>query len=264
MFFYTNAPGTLKDITVQRVIAEAIGGDCLDFGDGVQNLLVEDIQVRDFLRQGVDLAGNNLTWNHTVRRVTELPWLRVEYPGGSTLHIEEAGTLTVPGLRDVQMYDCVANHSILASGVHNLTIRDNLIIGRIEANGNTGSVIERNTIVAHLNASMVQMLAPQGVSITANAFVHTGDQLEATGLYVWGHDEGFPSATNVEISGNIFSGAFTQQGKAIQLFGVDGVVVSGNHFQDTPNGASVENNTCECCRIPSKIATMCHNVSLAS
>ena len=29
----------------------------MDFGDGVQNLLVEDVQLRDFLRQGVDLAA---------------------------------------------------------------------------------------------------------------------------------------------------------------------------------------------------------------
>ena len=30
----------------------------MDFGDGVQNLYVADIQIRDYLRQGVDLAGN--------------------------------------------------------------------------------------------------------------------------------------------------------------------------------------------------------------
>ena len=79
IFMYTPAPGTIKDVTVQRVIAEAIGGDCLDFGDGVQNLLVEDIQVRDFLRQGVDLAGNTLAFNHTVRRVTEQSRLQERY-----------------------------------------------------------------------------------------------------------------------------------------------------------------------------------------
>lgn len=230
---------------------------------GVQNLLVEDIQVRDFLRQGVDLAGNNLTWNHTVRRVTELPWLRVPFPGGSTLHIEEAGSLTDPGLRDVQMYDCVANHSILASGVHNLTIRNNLIVGRIEANGNAGCVVERNTILAHFNGTIMQMLAPQGVRINSNTFLHSGDQLRASGVYIWGHDEGFPFATDVAISGNIFAGPFTEQGKAIQLYGVDGVVVSNNHFQDTPNGMSTKNNTCECCRVPSKKETLCHNVSIS-
>ena len=27
-------------------------------------------------------------------------------------------------------------------------------------------------------------------------------------------------------------------------------------------GAGAQNNTCECCRIPSKIPTMCHNVSV--
>ena len=267
IFMYTPAPGTIRDITVQRIIAEAIGGDCMSFAYGVQNLLVEDIQVRDFLRQGVDLAGNNITFNHTVRRVTELPWRRAPgdgYPGGSTLHIEEAGTLKMPGLRDVEIYGCVANHSVLASGVHNLTIRDNLIIGRMEANFNTHFTVERNTIVASVNGSMMMMLAPQGVTITDNTLLHADDGLAESGIYIWGHDENYPSATDIAITGNTFTGPFTQQAKAIQLFGVDGVVVSGNRFQQTPNGPGASNNTCECCRIPSKIATMCRNVSIAS
>lgn len=238
------------------------------FGDGVQNLLVEDIQVRDFLRQGVDLAGNELSRNHTVRRVTELmPWLIVHVPGGSTLHIEEAGNLEHPGLRGVEMYDCVANHSILASGVHNLTIRDNLIYGQIVADKNTGLTIERNTIIARVNGSMMQMLAPQGAGIKGNTLVHAEDRLklEESGVYIWGHDEGYPSAIDIAISGNTFLGSFTEPGKAIQLFGVDGVVVSDNLFKQTPNGASAANNTCECCRIPSGPkgpAMMCANVTV--
>jgi hypothetical protein len=49
IMFYTLPPGTTRDITVQRVIAEAIAGDVMSFAYGVQNLLVEDIQIRDFL-----------------------------------------------------------------------------------------------------------------------------------------------------------------------------------------------------------------------
>jgi hypothetical protein len=45
-------------------------------------------------------------------------------PGGSTLHVEEA-----MGLRDVVLADSVCNHSLLASSVINLTIRDNIVHG---------------------------------------------------------------------------------------------------------------------------------------
>eukprot|EP01050_Picozoa_sp_SAG11_P002624 SAG11_NODE_135_length_15131_cov_9.906599_3_plen_417_part_00 len=266
IMFYTLPPGTLRDITVQRVIAEAIAGDVMSFAYGVQNLLAEDIQIRDFLRQGVDLAGDDLTFNHTVRRVTELnPWLIVPAPGGSTLHIEEAGDLTHLGLHDVEIYDCIANHSILASGVRNLTIRDNLVYGQIIADKDTGLTVQGNSIVATVNGTMMQMLAPQSAMVTGNTLVHKGDQLEVSGVYVWGHDEGYPSATDILILGNDFLGSFTEEGKAIQLFGVDGVVVSGNQFKQTNNGASSANNTCECCRIPSGPkgpATMCANVTV--
>ena len=195
--------------------------------------------------------------------MTELaPWLIVPSPGGSTLHIEEAGDLTHEGLHHVEIYDCIANHSILVSGVRNLTIRDNLVYGQIVADKDTELTVEGNTIVATVNGTMVQMLAPQGVAMKGNTLVHMTDQLKVGGVYVWGHDEGYPSATDILIAGNDFSGSFTEEGKAIQLYGVDGVVVSGNQFKQTTNGASATNNTCECCRIPSRAGTMCANVTL--
>eukprot|EP01050_Picozoa_sp_SAG11_P023668 SAG11_NODE_4820_length_1754_cov_2.048338_1_plen_331_part_00 len=188
IIFYTLPPGTVPDVTVQRIVAEAIAEDVMSFAYGVQNLLAEDIQIHDFLRQGVDLAGDSLTFNHTVRRVTELtPWLTVPSPGGSTLHIEEAGDLTHEGLHAVEIYDCIANHSILASGVRNLTIRDNLVYGQIVADLDTRLTIEGNTIVATTNGTMMQMLAPQGLVIKDNALMHADHHLEVGGIYVWGH-----------------------------------------------------------------------------
>eukprot|EP01050_Picozoa_sp_SAG11_P031187 SAG11_NODE_9580_length_899_cov_0.631250_2_plen_97_part_01 len=84
----------------------------------VQSLLVEDVVVRDFLRQGVDLAGDARSRDFIVRNVTERPWQVVKQPGGSTIHIEEAN-----GLGNVLIENSVVNHSILAGGVNNLTIR---------------------------------------------------------------------------------------------------------------------------------------------
>jgi hypothetical protein len=198
--------------------------------------------------------------------VTELaPWLIVPSPGGSTLHIEEAGDLTHEGLHHVEIYDCIANHSILVSGVRNLTIRDNLVYGQIVADKDTELTVEGNTIVATVNGTMMQMLAPQGAAIKGNRLVHTADQLEVGGVYIWGHDEGYPIATDIFIVGNDFLGSFTEEGKAIHLFGVDGVVVSGNQFSQTTNGASATNNTCECCLIPSGPkgpTAMCVNVTV--
>ena len=54
------------------------------------------------------------------------PWQIVKQPGGSTIHIEEAG-----GLGNVLLENSVVNHSILAGGVHNLTIRNNLVHGTV-------------------------------------------------------------------------------------------------------------------------------------
>lgn len=256
LFFYTPLPGVIRDVTVQRMVVEAIAGDCMDFGDGVQNLLVEDVQLRDYLRQGVDLAGNVNARNHTVRRVKELPWRTVVNPGGSTLHVEEA-----QGLCDVVLEDSVCNHSILASSAHNLTIRNNVVHGMIEANTDSLLYVTNNTIYPHGNGSMMQMLSPQHAVISANT-LHGDPALQLTGIYVWGKDEGYPAATNITISNNAFNGPFTAQGKALHLYGVDRVVVRGNSFEETPNGATQGNNSCVCCRQPAKIAALCVDVEL--
>ena len=256
ILFLTKAPGVLRDITVQRVVVEAIGGDCMDFGWGVQNLLVEDVQLRDYLRQGVDLAGNTLSRNHTVRRVTELPWKTVTKPGGSTIHVEEA-----TGLRDVMIADSVCNHSILASSAINLTIMNNTVVGVIEGNFNTQMNIRGNTIIATGNTSMAMFLAAQTAAIVGNTFLSAALPGSA-GIYVWGHDENYPSATNITIASNTFIGQFASQGKTVQLYGVDGVRIEDNHYQRGPPGSTAKERTCECCRNPAKIPELCVDVSI--
>ena len=199
MFFYVHPPHVIRDVTVQRVLVEAVAGDCMTFADGVQGLLVEDVVVRDFLRQGVDLAGDALSRDFIVRNVTERPWQVVKQPGGSTIHIEEAG-----GLGNVLIENSVVNHSILAGGVNNLTIRGNLVHGALLGNGNTNLTVINNTVIA-LEGTPV--LLSQGFTRTANISFNTliaetvpggrnlpyntdTSHLYPTGISIWGgiHD----------------------------------------------------------------------------
>ena len=259
IFFVLKAPNIVRDVNVMRVILESIAGDSADFGDGVQNLLVEDVQVRDYLRQGVDLAGNDLARNMTVRRVTELPWQIVTNPGGSTLHVEEA-----TGLRDVILADSVCNHSILASSVINLTIQNNIVHGQIVGNGNTQMRVLNNTILARSNDSMGQFLAAKGAIVSGNRFL--ADEFpHAGGVYFWGMDEGYPASSKIEIDSNVFKGQFLSKGKAVQLYGVNGVKITGNEFDNTgPHGTTARNNTCECCRDMKKIPKLCRGVAIGN
>ena len=227
----------------------------MDFGSGVQNLLVEDIVLRDYLRQGVDLAGNAHSQNYTVRRVSELPWQTVVKPGGSTIHVEEA-----TGLRDVLLADSVCNHSLLASTTLNMTIKNCTIVGQLVGNSNTQMTIENNTIIATSNRSMASFLNAQGATFSNNT-LHSSGFEGGQGVYFWGHDEGYPSAHNILIADNHFLGDFMSEGKTVQLFGVDGVMVEGNTYTGGKS-SSAALRTCECCRDPAKIALLCVNVSI--
>jgi hypothetical protein len=290
----------IRNVTVQRLLVEAVAGDCMTFADGVQGLLVEDVVVRDFLRQGVDLAGDVLSRDFVIRNVTERPWKIVKLPGGSTIHIEEAG-----GLGNVLLENSVVNHSILAGGVNNLTIRNNIVHGTILGNGNTNLTVVNNTIIAHNSTSAIMS---QGFTQTANISNNTliasaasdhegihkdgmydidGAHVFPTGITVWGqiHDPYagmakftfYPTSTNITIQGNVFVGNLSgpkwahhpqfhisaqamTSFRAISLNGVDGVVVSGNSFE---HGGNASENTCECCTVvEADPKTRCANIAV--
>jgi hypothetical protein len=295
MFFYVHPPHTIRNVTVQRVLVEAVAGDCMAFADGVQGLLVEDVVVRDFLRQGVDLAGNELSRNFVIRNVTEIPWQIVKFPGGSTIHIEEAG-----GLGNVLLEKSVVNHSILAGGVNNLTIRDNIVHGCILGNGNTNLTVVRNTIIDNGEGNPV--LLSQGFVQTANissnwlvakAVPPNAERTRAfighiypVGISVWGqiHDPYagmakytyYPTSINLTIENNVFIGNLSGPNwehhpqfhisaqalssfRAVNLNGVDGVVIRGNSFE----AGNTSENLCACCTVvESDPATRCANITL--
>jgi len=114
----------------------------MDFGDGVQDLLVSDIIQRDCLRVGVDQAGYGpLSRDREIRFVRDVPGT----PGvaqGNTIHIEESMNLT-----NVWIHDNVCNISMDAGGTKNMRIESNLVYGQILGNGNYNLTIANNTIV---------------------------------------------------------------------------------------------------------------------
>jgi hypothetical protein len=274
VFFYTQPPGTIKGVTVRNVRVEAIAGDCMVFANGVQDVLVEDIHLRDYIRQGVGLGGNALARNHTVRRVTELPWRIVTGPGGSTVHVEDA-----TGLRDVIIEDCIMNHSLAASTVIKMTIRGNVIHGNLEANSNTQLRVLNNTIIAteKLNNStrsrtMAMILAAKGAIFQGNRMLSAAFP-NTTGLYFWGMDEGYNASSEITIAANLFIGEFSLRkgvawgsgAKVIDLYGVRNVMVRENSFIGSQSGHGSVQNTCACCTVaPSKKAALCVNVSIKS
>jgi hypothetical protein len=137
--------------------------------------------------------------------------------------------------------------------------------GMIEANGNTQLRVERNTIIAQESTgSLAMFLAAQHATLIDNHFEAAGPEFsQAQGVYFWGLDEGYPASADVTIANNTFVGAFAAEGRAVQLYGVSGVEVGGNVFEGSVHGTGAKNNTCECCRRPSKIASLCANVTVA-
>jgi hypothetical protein len=269
----------IKSITVQRVTAVGFAGDAMDFGGGVQDLLVEDCFVKDYTRQGVDFAGQYGTGdtpsrNFTARRVRDLPFTPGFEAGGSTIHVEEAG-----GLEDVFIQDCVCNHSILASGPTNMVISGNRVEGQILGDGDKALVIKNNLVLSKppsdcnaevekrpmvgasarlgQSVSLIAVGFSTGVLVQNNTVRHRSNCAPIwsgqTGVELAGGFESYPVVSNVWITGNRFDfeGA-TANSTLIALSGCDGVSIEANDFSQAGGGTAanhVKQSRCTNCII---------------
>ena len=280
IYFYqadTSQP-PIKSITVQRVTATGFAGDAMDFGGGVEDLLVEDCYVKDYTRQGVDFAGqfglgNAPSRNFTARRVRDLPFSPGFEAGGSTIHVEEAG-----GLVDVFIEDNVCNHSILASGPTNMVISGNVVQGQILGNGDKALVVKDNIVLSKMqsdctaeneggysmlgsrlgqSASLIAIGFTTGVLIENNTLRHRSNCAPfasgQTGVELAGGFESYPLVTNAWITGNRFDfeGA-SLNSTLIALSGCDGVAIEANDFSRAGGGTAanhVKQSRCTNCII---------------
>jgi hypothetical protein len=267
IFFYQVNPQLppIVGVNVERIFTESVAGDGMDYGDGVQQLLVSDVIQRDYLRCGVDQAGAGpVARDREIRGVVDLPSSEGVMAGNS-IHIEEAENLT-----NVWVHHNIANNSMALSGCRNLTVEHNVVEGGIIVNGNAQLVVRHNSVLARDERcpdkgccpGMISILAAQVARIVGNTLTVTGS-CRPVGVEVWGNVEVYPFARDLLISGNAFEGKFeplfreAPYNGTITLDGVEGVVISGNTFSDRPKA---KDNVCECCRYGVKAS--CKNITI--
>src|SRR5206468_2991502 len=103
------------------------------------NVTISGVTVRNFLRQGIQLAGDERARDYLVTGCQDLEG--DVQPMGSTIHVEHAR-----GLSHVTLTDNRCRHSLMAGGVDGLIVRGNQIDGIVICNSNANAVIEGNLI----------------------------------------------------------------------------------------------------------------------
>ena len=203
------------------MLIEDFSGDCVAIGQGCRNVTVRDVAMRNFLRQGIQMAGGNGARDYLVTGCHDLEH-SIE-PGGSTIHVEHAR-----GLQNVQIIANRCRRSLLAGGVDGMVVRDNMVTGRMEGNGNTNLVVSGNVIrgTAGATRSLMQFGYADGLIVRDNIALAAADSVQP-GLYVWGKSKyNANPSRNVSVSGNII----TAGGTGISLNGVDGATIGANRI----------------------------------
>lgn len=220
IFLYAK-DSVVENLLVERMLIQNFSGDCIAVGYGCRNITIRDVAMRNFLRQGIQLAGGNGARDYLVTGCHDLEHSIT--PGGSTIHVEHAR-----GLQNVQVIANRCRNSILAGGVDGLLLRDNIVTGRIEGNGNKNLVVTGNLVRGKTAATkaLMQFGYADGLVVRDNILRAALDTPQP-GLYIWGKSKYNPNPSrDVCVSGNLISAGDT----GIDLNGVDGATVGANRI----------------------------------
>ncbi|WP_166821709.1 glycosyl hydrolase family 28-related protein [Thalassoroseus pseudoceratinae] len=216
IFFYRQE-GVIENVTVRDCLIENFSGDCVGLGPGCRNMTIRNVTVRNFVRQGIQMAGGNGARDYLVTGCQDLEGdVR---PGGSTIHVEHAR-----GLENVIITDNRCRKSILAGGVDGIIIRDNIISGRLVGNGNSNAIVQGNLVRGTQRGSyVVQLGFTDGLLLKDNLI--SSSHTESGGLYVWGASRYNPSPSqNVTVTGNVIR----VPGRGVFLNGVHDALIRNN------------------------------------
>ncbi|MCB1062657.1 MAG: right-handed parallel beta-helix repeat-containing protein [Verrucomicrobiae bacterium] len=219
IWFY-NTEHAIENILIQNVFAENFAGDCLSVSRGCRAITIRDCTVKNFIRQGIQMGGDENARDYLVTGCRDLE--HTVKPGGSTLHVEHAR-----GLKNVILENNQCRKSILAGGVDGLIIRGNTIDGRLVGNGNLNQVVEGNLIRADEKAaSVVQLGYAEGLIFRGNV-IEGKHPANKVGLYIWGTSRYNSQASeNLVIAENHITAAET----AISLNGTNHSTVANNQL----------------------------------
>lgn len=232
--FFSAPDGVIENLTVRDLLVENFSGDCVAVGHGCRNVLVRDVRLRNFVRQGVQLGGSGAR-DYLVTGVQDLE--HTVEPGGSTIHVEHAR-----GLKNVTITGNHCRRSILAGGVDGLVLADNVVEGRLVGNGNANLRVQGNLVrgTPGQAGAVVQFGYTDGLVLRDNTVVAAAGQ---TGVYVWGASKYDPSPSReVLISGNLIRPAEKggAVGAGVHLNGVEGAVVRDNRVSGCPPEARLK------------------------
>jgi len=231
--------GVIENVTLRNLLVENFSGDCVAIGRGCRNITIRDVTMRNFIRQGIQLGGDENARDYLVTGCQDLE-PTVE-PGGSTIHVEHAR-----GLRGVIIEGNRCRRSILAGGVNGLIIRGNIVHGRIEGNSDENAVVAGNTVFGSESGkrTLMQFGFADGLVIKDNIVVGAND--EQGGIYVWGasryHAE--PSK-RILIANNLLR----VKGQPVSLNGVNGGLVHDNYVESGNPKNDLKMMRCENVRV---------------
>ena len=212
----------VENVNIERLLIENFSGDCIAIGYGCRNITIRDVAMRNFLRQGIQMAGGNGARDYLVTGCHDLE--HSISPGGSTIHVEHAR-----GLQNVQIVANRCRRSILAGGVDGLLIRDNVVSGRVVGNGNTNCIVSGNIVRGNPNATqaLMQFGYADGLIVRDNILRTAPDSTQA-GLYIWGKSR-YNANPGRDIT--VASNLITCGTIGISLNGVDGATIGVNRIQ---------------------------------
>lgn len=218
IWFY-NEGGTTKNILIERCLIENFSGDCVAVSKGSQNVTIRHIRIRNHLRQGVQIAGDEKAHTYHIHHVQSLPSDFISH--GTSIHVEHAR-----GLKNVLIENNFCLRSLVfGSDMTRGICRRNIVHGSIYGNRIAHSTITKNIVYGDTVRPAIQYGMSENITINDNTIIGEKD-----GIYVWGRPQYSPDepSRNIRITNN----RLCVKGKPIKTIAVEGELVIENNLEE--------------------------------
>lgn len=218
IFLFSNT-FVISNVYLHDLLIYSVTGDCIGISKNAQNVSIERIYQRDYLRQGISIGGSGGVNNISVKQIYDLPFLNGVIKGGNSIHCEPAVAVS-----NLNYSDCVVS-DFSAS---------NVLSGSIDkiVTSNTSSTATACNNVQNFNISKCTLAGKLQVSPSGdNVAVSNNDLAQGLVLTSVG-GVGLRSTNNISINNNEILSAVDE---AIKVDNIDGVMITANNIIHSNN-----------------------------
>lgn len=213
--FVFSTSHTITNCYFHDLFIHDVTGDVIGVSKNANNVTIDRIYQRDYLRQGISVGGSGGVNNIFVSKIFDLPFVNGVIKGGNSIHCEPSVTVTNLNYRDCVVQDFSAS-GVNGGVIDNVTALSNNPVSNVCNN-------IQNFNIINCSISGRFQISPAADNVTvSNCNLNDGLVVTSVG------GVGLRSVNNISVNNN---NIITSTFEAVKIDNVDAVMVTSNNIR---------------------------------